>query len=224
MQNSLNNAQTEKEGIKKTEVWKQGTTKNDVAQNSRSIIISIRDLFEKINPKDANFLKYVPDQFLNNEQIKAKNRVLNHEKENFVRIKNKSTQASELTPPIDISNSKNTFSGTIISQNHQSSNTYSMQKDKNNSENGKKSLRNLENAYETIGELDRLKKRNEKLELDVLALKKALQLTKQQTHGKMVNPSQVRIAAGMIRRNAGSPYCLQELTPRLVKLFGHCVK
>lgn len=40
------------EAIKKTEVSKQGTTENSVAQNSRSATISIRDLFSKINPKD----------------------------------------------------------------------------------------------------------------------------------------------------------------------------
>ena len=60
------------EGIKKTEVSKQGTTENGVAQNSRSVNIIIRDLFSKINPKDINFLKYIPDEFLNKEQIAAK--------------------------------------------------------------------------------------------------------------------------------------------------------
>ena len=64
------------EAIKKTEVSKQGTTDNSVAQNSRSATISICDLISKINPKDANFLKYIPNQLLNNEQIEAKNKIL----------------------------------------------------------------------------------------------------------------------------------------------------
>ena len=34
--------------------------------------ISIPDLFSKINSKDRNFLKYIPDEFLNDEQIKLK--------------------------------------------------------------------------------------------------------------------------------------------------------
>ena len=40
------------EKIKKTEVWKQGNTENGVTQNSRSVNISISDLFAKINPSD----------------------------------------------------------------------------------------------------------------------------------------------------------------------------
>ena len=63
--------------IKMTEVWKQGTTENGVAQNSRSVTISISDLFAKINPKDAKILKYIPDGFLNQEQLDAKIRELN---------------------------------------------------------------------------------------------------------------------------------------------------
>ena len=58
--------------IKKTEVFKQGSTKNGVAQNSRSVTISISNVFAKINPKDTDFLKYIPNQFLNEEQIAAK--------------------------------------------------------------------------------------------------------------------------------------------------------
>ena len=39
------------DGIKKTEVSKQGTTENGVAQNSRSVTISILDVEEKVNTK-----------------------------------------------------------------------------------------------------------------------------------------------------------------------------
>ena len=45
--------------------------------------ISIPDLFAKINPIDMNILKYIPNQFLNAEQIKAKNIALEKEKEKY---------------------------------------------------------------------------------------------------------------------------------------------
>ena len=60
------------EKIKKTEVWKQGDTNNGVTQNSRSVNISISNIFRKINPFDKSFLKYIPDGFLNDEQKNAK--------------------------------------------------------------------------------------------------------------------------------------------------------
>lgn len=47
---------------------------------------------------------------------------------NLVRIKNKSTQASELTSPINASYSKNAFTDTTIPQKVQSVNTQSMRK------------------------------------------------------------------------------------------------
>ena len=62
--------------IKKTEVWKQGNTENGVTQNSRSVNISIARIFEKINPSDKNFIKYIPDGFLNQEQRAAKKTAL----------------------------------------------------------------------------------------------------------------------------------------------------
>lgn len=65
------------EAIKKTEVSKQGTTENSVAQNSRSVTISIPYIFVKINPKDISFLKYIPNEFLSKEQIDAMNSVEN---------------------------------------------------------------------------------------------------------------------------------------------------
>ena len=71
------------EAIKKTEVSKQGTTENSVAQNSRSVNISIPDIFAKINPKDTNFLKYIPNEFLSEEQIKAKSIALEIEKRKY---------------------------------------------------------------------------------------------------------------------------------------------
>ena len=60
------------EKIKMTEVWKQGNTENGVTQNSRSVTISIARIFQKINPSDKNFLKYIPDGFLDDKQKAAK--------------------------------------------------------------------------------------------------------------------------------------------------------
>ncbi len=59
------------EKIKKTEVSKQGTTENGVAQNSRSVIISISDLMRAVNPIDTTFTKYFPRNFLTEDQIEA---------------------------------------------------------------------------------------------------------------------------------------------------------
>ena len=67
------------EAIKKTEVSKQGTTENSVAQNSRSVTISIPNIFAKINPKDISFLKYIPNEFLSEEQIEAKNKAIKND-------------------------------------------------------------------------------------------------------------------------------------------------
>lgn len=55
------------EGIKKEEVL-EARDINDVAQASRSSTISISRLLSKINPKDENFLKYIPKQFFDNSQ------------------------------------------------------------------------------------------------------------------------------------------------------------
>ena len=102
------------------------------------------------------------------------------QKGNLVRIKNKSTQASELTSPINASYSKSTFNDTSVPQNGTDVNTYFMQED------GKNSLRRAENSYEALGELEKLKKRNAALEQDIKGLNKALKLTKQLTHGKLL--------------------------------------
>ena len=37
---------------------------------------SLRSTFENVNPADGRFLKYVPDAFLNDAQLKAKHEVL----------------------------------------------------------------------------------------------------------------------------------------------------
>ena len=79
------------EKIKMTEVSKQGTTENGVAQNSRSVNVSISDLLLKINPKDVNFLKYIPDELLTDEQITFKNEEINREFKTDFRYSTKKT-------------------------------------------------------------------------------------------------------------------------------------
>lgn len=62
--------------------------------------ISISDLFAKINPIDKYFLKYIPNQFLNYEQIEAKNKALEEEKEKYSNVKkqNSDRDSYSITP------------------------------------------------------------------------------------------------------------------------------
>lgn len=62
------------DGIKKDEVVTEGDAEIGVTQTARSSIFSISDLFRNINPLDISFLKYIPDAFLNEEQIRAKHK------------------------------------------------------------------------------------------------------------------------------------------------------
>ncbi len=60
--------------------------KNQAATNLIPIsTVSISDLFAKINPSDKNFLKYIPDQFLDKNQLEAKKEALYAEKEKYNR-------------------------------------------------------------------------------------------------------------------------------------------
>ena len=65
-----------------TEVSGQGNTVKGVTQNSRSVNISISKLFEKINPSNKSFIKYIPNGFLNKEQLKAKEEALEEDRIN----------------------------------------------------------------------------------------------------------------------------------------------
>ena len=76
------------EKVKATEVSGQGNTNNGVTQNSRSVAnISLAQLFRKINPNDKEFVKYIPDEFLENKQIEAKAQTLFEESKRLVREK-----------------------------------------------------------------------------------------------------------------------------------------
>ena len=56
--------------IKKSEVNETSSDKADSASISDNI--SITDLIKKINPEAVDFLKYIPDNFLNEAQLKGK--------------------------------------------------------------------------------------------------------------------------------------------------------
>ena len=72
--------------LTKIEIGVMGNTASD-EQKATSLLpisnISIADIFSKINPIDRKFLKYVPNQFLNEEQIKAKNEALEIDKKKY---------------------------------------------------------------------------------------------------------------------------------------------
>ena len=85
------------EKIKMTEVSEQGNTKNGVTQDSRSVNISIAQIFSKINPSNKNFLKYLPDGFLNDAQMVAKQEALKEDADNAYKsaIKRNDMQAAQ---------------------------------------------------------------------------------------------------------------------------------
>ena len=65
------------ESINMDEIVKQEVATGGVArQYSPSSNISIAKIFEKINPTDKSFLKYIPDGFLNDKQKQAKQEAL----------------------------------------------------------------------------------------------------------------------------------------------------
>lgn len=105
------------------------------------------------------------------------------------------------------------LSNDSIADNAAAVNNYFMPEDEKNS------LRRAENSYEALGELEKLKKRNAALEQDIERLNKALKLTKQLTHGRLVSPAQVRMVAEIICKNAGSSYSSQKLAPRLEEVY-----
>ena len=64
------------EDIKKDRVAGMGVPTNRSHVRTSPVTISIHDLFSKINPIDIDFLKYIPNGFLNDEQIEAKRKAL----------------------------------------------------------------------------------------------------------------------------------------------------
>ena len=58
--------------------------------------ISIYDLFSKINPADKNFLKYVPDMFLDDEQKKAKDEAIKEQVEKYGKVETDPVEQSNI--------------------------------------------------------------------------------------------------------------------------------
>ena len=63
--------------IKKDKVVTEGNTDNGVTQAARLSNINITNLLEKNNSEDVNFLKYVPDKMLTQEQFEKKQIIKN---------------------------------------------------------------------------------------------------------------------------------------------------
>lgn len=77
------------ESIKKNEVVKEGDTNNSVTQASRSFNISLSQLLKNVNPKDEDFIKYIPKQFFDkntNFSLKGANNISTKERKELLDI------------------------------------------------------------------------------------------------------------------------------------------
>lgn len=68
------------EGIKKDRVRSMGVQDNLTHIRTSPVTISIAELFKNVNIKDTNFLKYIPNQFISEVQIEAKEKALGIDK------------------------------------------------------------------------------------------------------------------------------------------------
>ena len=77
--------------LTKIETGVMGNTILDNNQASTYLLpvsnISISEIFKNVNPKDRKFLKYIPNQFLSDEQIKAKRLALREDDIKYGRVK-----------------------------------------------------------------------------------------------------------------------------------------
>lgn len=65
---ALDSIQGDKIGSKKSGIATEGNTVSGVTQSAPPLTISLADLFANVNPQDSSFLKYVPTQFLTEQQ------------------------------------------------------------------------------------------------------------------------------------------------------------
>ena len=79
--------QTAYEGIKKAEVSAERTSVKEVAYSAHPATISISRLFEKINPSDESFYKYIPEQFKGNKKTDSSRRTVAQEIETLKKQK-----------------------------------------------------------------------------------------------------------------------------------------
>ncbi len=96
------------DGIKKDRVAGMGVPNTRSHIRTSPVTISIRDLFSKINPKDREFLKYIPNEFLNEAQRKAKEEILAEESK--TKSKNESTVNNNSMQKSKENTSKDSFS------------------------------------------------------------------------------------------------------------------
>ena len=69
---------------------------------------SLRSIFENVNPTDGRFLKYVPDAFLNDAQLKAKHEVLQKQSAEYANYRKEAKANNEFTPDDDTRQSSKT--------------------------------------------------------------------------------------------------------------------
>lgn len=65
---ALDSIRSDKIGNKKSGIATEGNTVSGVTQSAPPLTISLADLFANVNPQDSSFLKYVPTQFLTEQQ------------------------------------------------------------------------------------------------------------------------------------------------------------
>ena len=71
--------------------------------------INIAELVKRINPVEKDFLKYFPDEMLNEEQVKAKITAIDKNKEKIANIKPKSEESADTFVEVDSEVLKNVY-------------------------------------------------------------------------------------------------------------------
>ena len=79
--------------------------------------------------------------------------------------------------------------------------------------------RNTESIYDAVGELNRLRKENEKLKKDVERLRQRNKLERSVTGGAVLNENQIDSVAAYLLRNADSAYSKEQLTAELKEIY-----
>lgn len=83
------------------------------------------------------------------------------------------------------------------------------------------SERNIEENYDTVDEIERLRKENEKLKSDVELFKKKLSMERKLTEGKTLNENRLAESASYLLKMANSKYDKRTLMDELRSLYTH---
>ena len=137
-------------------------------------------------------------------------------KGNLVRIKKRSTQASESMSPIDSDYSKIASKDSILNPSKKS-NEHSV----NNEGNEQYSDKDTTSVYDVMGETERLRSENEQLRKDFADLQERLELEKQLTHGNYFNENSLGTVAGHLRNISNSSYDKVSLIGRLKEVYSY---